>query len=83
MRFREWLAQDDWLDLPLLEGMLALHRLLVEVYGEPITLEPGRRDFELRYPGRHLDPILPAAPGGMPTHHPGTGPQFPDPAGCS
>jgi hypothetical protein len=66
MRFKDWLTQEDWLDHPLLEGMLALHCLLVEVYGEPITLEPSRRDFELRYPGRHLDPILPAAPGGGP-----------------
>ena len=66
MQFKEWLAQDEWLDYPLLQGMLALHRLLVESYGEPITLEPGSRDFVLRYPGRHLDPILPATPGGGP-----------------
>jgi hypothetical protein len=66
MQFKEWLKQDDWLDHPLLDGMLALHRLLVEVYGEPITLEPSQRDFELRHPGRHLDPILPTAPGGGP-----------------
>src|SRR5262245_3144772 len=64
MRFKDWLTQDDWLDHALLEGMLALHRLLVESYGEPITLEPSGRDFELRTPGRHLDPILPTAPGG-------------------
>jgi hypothetical protein len=66
MHFKDWLTQEDWLDHALLEGMLALHRLLVEVYGEPITLVPSQRDFELRYPGRHLDPILPAAPGGGP-----------------
>ena len=76
MRFKEWLTQDDWLDHPLLEGMLALHRLLVEFYGEPITLEPGQRDFELRYPGRHLDPILPAAPGGGPRLIRGPDPNF-------
>src|SRR5690349_20837601 len=69
MQFKEWLAQDEWLDRPLLEGMLALHRLVAEFfesYAEPITLEPSQRDFELRYPGRHLDPILPPAPGGGP-----------------
>src|SRR5947209_7483185 len=69
MNFKEWLAQADWLDNPVLEGMLALHRLLVEfceANDEPITLEPGQRDFQLQYPGRHLEKILPAPPGGGP-----------------
>ena len=26
MKFKEWLSQEDWLDNPVLEGMLALHR---------------------------------------------------------
>ena len=69
MTFKEWLSQEDRLDDPVLEGMLALHRLVVEFFeanGGPITLEPGQRDFPLHYPGRHLDKHLPAVPGGGP-----------------
>jgi hypothetical protein len=69
MNFKEWLAQADWLDNPVLEGMLALHRLLVEFFEantQPITMEPGQRDFQLRHPGRHLDRLLPGAPNGDP-----------------
>ena len=54
MRFKEWLQEADWLDGPVLEGMLALHRLVEEFFeatgGEPITLEPGQRDFKLATP---------------------------------
>ena len=70
MRFKEWLERSDWLDNPVLGGMLALHRWVEDLFeatgGEPITLEPGQQDFKLGHPGRHLDKILPAVPGGGP-----------------
>ncbi len=69
MKFKEWLTQADWLDNPVLEGMLILQRLLAgffEASGEPITLEPGQLDFKLAFPGRHLDKALPGQPGGGP-----------------
>lgn len=69
MTFKEWLRWEDWLDNPALEGMLALHRLMVEFFeanGQPITLEPGQRHFKLAFPGRHLDKLLPAPTGSGP-----------------
>ncbi|OJW13156.1 MAG: hypothetical protein BGO49_20375 [Planctomycetales bacterium 71-10] len=63
MTFKEWLEEAGWIDDPVLKGMLALHRLVVEFFeanGGPITLEPSQRDFPLRFPGRHLDKALPA-----------------------
>jgi hypothetical protein len=69
MRFKAWLEETNWLDNPLLEGMLTFHRLVDEFFeatGQPITLEPGQRDFKLDYPGRHLDKVLPRAAGGGP-----------------
>ncbi len=69
MKFKEWLEETDRLDDPTIEGILALHRLVVEFFeasGGPITLEPGKRDFPLHFPGRHLDRALPAPPGGGP-----------------
>lgn len=69
MKFKKWLTQADWLDAPILEGMLALGLLVAEFFeanSEPITLEPGQRDFKLAFPGRHLDKALPSHPGGGP-----------------
>lgn len=65
--FKQWLLADEWGDPKLLEGMVALHLMMSrywEAGGEPITMARDQMDLPLKYPGKHLDKILPpAAPG--------------------